>query len=86
VKEAPPSLAKDPWVDWQRPQRREARARGLEHRPGEQGVGGLDTWGNSRMLRAAVGHTSARSAIPPNCVGHIDRSMLAHLGCRDACG
>jgi hypothetical protein len=32
-------------------------------------------------LRASVGHTSARIAIPPNCVGHIDqRKLLRRVG------
>jgi hypothetical protein len=38
-----------------------------------------------RTSRASVGYTSARIAIPPNCVGHIDRGPHRHLRCRATC-
>jgi hypothetical protein len=39
------------------------------HHPADEAGTAMPSW----TLRASVGHTSARIAIPPNCVGHIDR-------------
>jgi hypothetical protein len=44
----------------------------------------VDFPGRDPILRAPVGHTSERIAIPPSCCGHIARGIRRALQCRGA--